>query len=79
MVKASTDILLIVYDKSFNLILRSGAFPKSWHESYITPIFKSGSGSDPSNYRGIAINHILVKVFSIILNERLEKLVKSTT
>ena len=31
----------------------------------------------PSNYRGIAITNILGKVFSIILNNRLEKFITS--
>ena len=66
MVKASLHSLLSVYEKLFNAILRSGIYSASWHDSYICPIYKSGSRSDPSNYRGIAINNILGKVFSII-------------
>ena len=77
MVKASLHALLSVYEKLFNAILRSGIYPTSWHDSYICPIYKSGSRSDPSNYRGIAINTILGKVFSIILNNRLEKFITS--
>ena len=61
----------------FNAILRSGIYPTSWHDSYICPIYKSGSRSDPSYYRGIAITNILGKVFSIILNNRLEKFITS--
>ena len=47
------------------------------HDSYICPIYKSGSRSDPSNYRGIALNNIVGKVFSIILNNGLEKFITS--
>ena len=64
MVKSSVTILIYVYEKLFNFILRSGIYPKSWHDSYICPIYQSRSRSDPSNYRGIAINNILGKVFS---------------
>ena len=61
MVKASLHALLSVYEKLFNAILRSGIYPTSWYDSFICPIYKSGSRSDPSNYRGIAINNILGK------------------
>ena len=77
MIKASVNVLLSVYEKLFNAILRSGIYPTSWHDSYICPIYKSGSRSDPSNYRGIAITNILGKVFSIILSNRLEKFITS--
>ena len=77
MVKASLHALLSVYEKLFNAILRSGIYPTSWHDSYICPIYKSGSRCDSSNYRGIAIKNILGKVFSIILNNRLEKFITS--
>ena len=77
MIKAAVNVLLSVYEKLFNAILRSGIYPTSWHDSYICPIYKSGSRSDPSNYRGIAITNILGKVFSIILNNRLEKFITS--
>ena len=77
MIKASVNVLLSVYEKLFNAILRSGIYPTSWHDSYICPIYKSGSRSDSSNYRGIAITNILGKVFSIILNNKLEKFITS--
>ena len=77
MLKASLHALLSVYEKLFKTILRSGIYTTSWHDSYMCPIYKSGSRSDPSNYRGIAINNILGKVFSIILNNRLEKYITS--
>ena len=47
MIKASVNVLLSVNEKLFNAILRSGIYPKSWHDSYICPIYKSGSRSDP--------------------------------
>ncbi|MCU7800906.1 MAG: reverse transcriptase family protein [gamma proteobacterium symbiont of Lucinoma myriamae] len=76
MLKASTSSLLQVYEKLFNSLFRKGIYPNCWRESYIVPIFKSGSRADPSNYRGIAINSTLGKVFSIVLKNRLEVFVK---
>ena len=79
MVKTSLPILLDVYVKLFNTIFSNGLYPKCWRDSYIVPLFKSGSRSDPSNYRGISINSILGKVFSIVLKNRLEQFVQENT
>ena len=35
MIKASVNVLLSVYEKLFNVILRSSIYPTSWHDSYI--------------------------------------------
>ena len=70
-IKASSDILIKGFVKAFNIILKSGNFPKAWCEGLITPIFKSGNHLDPNNYRGICVSSCLGKLFCIILNERL--------
>ena len=48
-----------------------GKFPFSWTESYIVPIYKSGDASDPNNYRGICLSSCLGKLFTLIMNARL--------
>ena len=45
--------------------------PQTWCNGIITPIFKRGVKSDPSNYRGICISSCLGKLFCSILNQRL--------
>ena len=50
----------------FNLI-----FDKSWGDSIISPIHKSGSKDDPSNYRGISLLNTLYKIMSNIISNRL--------
>ena len=76
MIKASVGQLLSVYEQLFNYIFRKGVYPHNWKKSFIVPLFKSGSCKDPSNYRGIAINSTLGKVFSMILTSRLESFAK---
>ena len=39
----------------------------------LCPIFKSSDPSKPENYRGIAINSCIKKLFNSILNKRLDK------
>ena len=51
--------------------------PQTWCNGIITPIFKSGVKSDPSNYRGICISSCRGKLFCSILNQRLLDHVKS--
>ena len=71
MIKASLESLMPVYIKLFNLILQSGKMPDIWCQGLITPIYKSGDKSDPTNYRGICVSSCLGKMFSSILNQRL--------
>ena len=47
--------------------------PQPWCHGLITPIFKCGTKSDPSNYRGICISSCIGKLFCSILNQRLLK------
>jgi len=70
-IKYSCNITLKSVAKLFNLILKSGQYPKQWNKSYMILLHKSGSKSDPSNYRGISLVNCLSKVFSAILNQRL--------
>ena len=51
--------------------------PQNWCDALITPIFKTGSETDPSNYSGICISSCLGKLFCSILNQRLLEHVQS--
>ena len=59
--------------KLFNLILDSGDVLPEWVISFIVPIHKGGTKSDPSNYRGVSLLSCLGKLFLSILNNRLEQ------
>ena len=56
----------------FNKILNNGEFPKSWTQGTIIPLHKKGSYSDTNNYRGITLVSCFGKIFSSILNDRLQ-------
>ena len=70
MIKSSLNELMPIYLQLFNAVLTSGTIPQ-------TAIFKSGTKSDPSNYRGICISSCLGKLFCSILNQRLLKYIQS--
>ena len=59
--------------KLFNLILNGNEVLPDWVISYIIPIYKDGTKSDPSNYRGISLLSCLGKLFLSILNNRLQQ------
>ncbi len=54
-----------------NHIYETGIFPKSWGQSLITTIHKSGSVNDPNNYRGISVTNTLYTIFSRLIKTRL--------
>lgn len=70
--KSGSSVLAPVLCKLFNLILCSGYYPRKWSLSYLCPIFKSGNPNKPENYRGIAINSCIGKIFNSILNKRFD-------
>ena len=57
-----------------NLVFDSGIIPELWTLGMIKPIYKNkGCKSDPANYRPITLISCLGKLFTSILNERLQK------
>ena len=63
MIKSSLNELMPVYLKLFNTVLDLGTMPQVWCDGLITPIFKCGTKSDPSNYRGICISSCIGNYF----------------
>jgi exonuclease III len=77
MLKCGSNVLRKPLLHLFNMILKSGTYPKDWATNIIVPIHKSGTTTDPDNYRGIAISSCLSKTFNSILNKRLEKFMQT--
>jgi hypothetical protein len=77
MIKAAHTILLPCLAKVFNRILISGDYPKAWAKGYLSPIFKANDRHDPYNYRGIAINSCIGKLFNAVLNARLDSFLEN--
>jgi len=65
--------------------LRSGDIPQDWKLANITPVFKKGKKTDPSNYRPVGLTAILCKVFESVMREKMldhierYELIKETT
>jgi len=70
--KNANDAILPVICGLFNIILNSGVFPDIWSKGSILPLYKNkGSVNDPDNYRGISILSCFGKLFTKLLNTRL--------
>ena len=72
MIKCLIEVNPTILVKLFNVILTQNADIKNWVVSIITPIYKSGSKTHPTNYRGISVISCLSKLFSSILQLRLK-------
>ena len=67
-----SDILIPNLKTLFNHVFRSGIFPQEWSEGILIPLYKKGNSATPSNYRGITLLSVLGKLFTRILNSRLD-------
>ncbi|KAL9970767.1 hypothetical protein ACROYT_G023189 [Oculina patagonica] len=57
--------------KLTNLSLSSGTFPQRWKLAKVTPLFKKGDRTDPSNFRPISILPVLSKVIERHMHDSL--------
>lgn len=73
-IKSTCNTLCPLYEKMFNIVLNTGILPESWTLGLIKPIYKQkGDKADPSNYRPITLLSCMGKLFTTVLNNRLNK------
>ena len=78
-IKSTKATFITTYVKLFNMILDSGCFPEQWSTGMISPIYKSkGNRSNPQNYKPITIPSCLGKLFTSVLNGRLNDYLKDS-
>jgi hypothetical protein len=72
--KHTKQLMMPTYHKLFNIVLDTGVIPEAWVIGSIKPIYKNkGSTQDPKNYRPITILSCLGKLFTSILNNRINQ------
>ena len=72
--KFSKTKMLLAFTKIFNLVFASGIIPDGWSQGTFHLIYKNkGDKTSPDNYRGITILSCFGKLFTSILNDRLNK------
>ena len=70
--KNCSDILSGPIAKLVNLSISSGSFPDVLKSATITPIFKKGESTDPSNYRPISVLSSISKIFEKVICQQLK-------
>jgi hypothetical protein len=73
LLKTGENEIIIFLTKLFNTMLKESKFPVEWTKAIIIPLHKKGNIENPDNYRGISLLSILSKVFTGIINQRLNK------
>ena len=72
--KYTADLMMQVYTQLFNLIFDSGLIPENWTMGNILPIYKNkGDKNMPENYRPITLLSCFGKLFTAVINNRLNK------
>ena len=75
--KCSSDKMMPIYISLFNIVLDTGILPDSWLEGIIRPIYKKGGDpTQPENYRPITILSCFGKLFTAILNARINNFIE---
>ena len=70
--KFSKSKMLSAFTKLFNIVFTSGFIPDSWSQGIISPVYKNnGDKSSSDNYRGNTLLSCFGKLFTSILNNRL--------
>ena len=58
----------------FNKIWEEERIPKDWEVGIVIPLFKKGDTSNCSNYRGITLLSVVLKVYERIMEKRLREI-----
>ena len=57
----------VTYANSYQQSLSTGVVPTQWKHAYVTPIFKKGAKTDPTNYRPVSLTLVVCKSTEHIL------------
>jgi len=70
--KSTRQYITSTLTKLFNKVYEMGVFPQQWGKSIICPLFKAGDKNNTGNYRGISLINSICKVFTSVINTRLQ-------
>ena len=76
MLKSMKKIVSSLIAELFNKIKLTEYYPELWEVGTITPLHKTDDIGNPDNYRGITLNSCLSKLFTKIMNDRLDKYIE---
>ena len=73
LIKYGEDRLKEIIRKLIDRVIKCCIIPKEWKISHISSIYKKGDRRDPKYYRGISVNGTLIRLFSKVLQNILQK------
>uniref|UniRef100_A0A914XPG8 Reverse transcriptase domain-containing protein n=1 Tax=Plectus sambesii TaxID=2011161 RepID=A0A914XPG8_9BILA len=79
MLKAGGDVLARRLHTLLGVIWTAERVPEAWKKAIVVPILKKGDSRECKNYRGISLLSIVSKVFTKIIQSRLQKLREQTS
>ena len=71
LLKLAADVIAPSLTGIFAISINTGIFPRELKASRVSPIFKSGTKTDPSNYRPISVIPVVAKIFEKIIFDQL--------
>ena len=74
LLKIAADVVASSLTAIFTASINTGIFPQERKESRVSPVYKSGTRNDPSNYRPISVIPVIAKIFEKIVYEQHEYL-----
>ena len=77
--KKFKEFFSYILSDMINLAFQSGTFPCSLKSAIVTPVFKNGVKSDPSNYRPISVTSFISKIFEKLILNRLINFLNSNS
>ena len=77
LLKSTSDELAPALTLIFQASLEQGEIPSDWKEAYISPIFKKGDRSKPSNYHPVSLPCICCKTMEHIITSTVMKHLES--
>ena len=76
LLRDAADIVAGPLTKIMNASLNTGIVPSLWKNARVTPIFKSDSALNPSNYRPISVLPVCMKIFERAVQQQLAHYLK---
>lgn len=64
-------VLSVPLSKIFMKSLQTGRVPQEWKLANVTPLFKKGTKSDPSNYRPVSLTSVVCKIMEGLIKEKM--------
>ena len=71
LIKSMAEVFVKPLTWIFQKSVSSGIVPAAWKEARITPIFKKGSKTEPSNYRQVSLTSIVCKTLEKLVRENI--------